>query len=249
MTGQTKKLAQLIAACWKDSALKDRLMTDSRAVLAEHGLPVSDLVELVVVENTESLVHLVVPAPPEGSRELSEEQRLDVARRSSWKLFDACKPKSRFAMLPPCAIPVVWRPPGSGQVEEGPQYGRVSDGEQTRRLVALLVASWGDDGLRSRFLEDAGKVMREHGIAFSNRLEIRAIEAHDGLVHVVLPPPPSGWRGMTEGDLVDQGDLGLRRVADANNLENPIVLLPAWWDVPVLTVWTHNTADSAVVRC
>ena len=40
MTEQKNALAQLFAACWKDEALKARLMADPKAVLKEHGLDV-----------------------------------------------------------------------------------------------------------------------------------------------------------------------------------------------------------------
>ena len=42
MTEQKNALAQLFAACWKDEALKARLMADPKAVLKEHGLDVPD---------------------------------------------------------------------------------------------------------------------------------------------------------------------------------------------------------------
>ena len=39
MTEQKNQLASLFAACWKDEALKARLMSDPKAVLAEYGMP------------------------------------------------------------------------------------------------------------------------------------------------------------------------------------------------------------------
>ena len=42
MTEQKNQLATLFAACWKDEALKARLMSDPKAVLAEHGMDVPD---------------------------------------------------------------------------------------------------------------------------------------------------------------------------------------------------------------
>ena len=40
MTEQRNVLAQVIAACWKDEALKARFMADPKAVLAEFDMDV-----------------------------------------------------------------------------------------------------------------------------------------------------------------------------------------------------------------
>ena len=51
MTEQKNQLASLFAACWKDEALKARLMADPKAVLAEYDMPVPDGMNVKVVEN------------------------------------------------------------------------------------------------------------------------------------------------------------------------------------------------------
>lgn len=64
--------AKVIAKAWADEAYKQRLTDDPRAVLTEAGLNPPDGVEVKVVENTDSIVHFVLPpAPAEG--EISEE--------------------------------------------------------------------------------------------------------------------------------------------------------------------------------
>jgi len=40
MTEKQNQLASLFAACWKDEALKARLMADPKAVVAEYDMPV-----------------------------------------------------------------------------------------------------------------------------------------------------------------------------------------------------------------
>mgnify|MGYP001294206277 FL=1 len=72
MGEQKNKLARLFAACWKDEALKARFMADPRAVLAEHGMPVPDGVDVKVVENADDCVHITMPAPPSG--DLSDDE-------------------------------------------------------------------------------------------------------------------------------------------------------------------------------
>ena len=74
MTEQKNALAQLFAACWKDEALKARLMSDPKAVLKEHGLDVPDNLDVKVVENADDCVHITLPAPPAGRLDLSNHE-------------------------------------------------------------------------------------------------------------------------------------------------------------------------------
>ena len=48
MTEQKNQLASLFAACWKDEALKARLMADPKAVLAEYDMDVPDGMDVCV---------------------------------------------------------------------------------------------------------------------------------------------------------------------------------------------------------
>ena len=73
MTEQRNKLADLFAACWKDEALKQRFMADPKAVLAEYGMDAPDDLAVNVVENTDTTVHITMPAPPSGHQDLSDE--------------------------------------------------------------------------------------------------------------------------------------------------------------------------------
>ena len=79
MTEQKNQLASLFAACWKDEALKARLMSDPKAVLAEYGMDVPDGMDVKVVENADNCVHITMPAPPSGSMELSDEELSNAA--------------------------------------------------------------------------------------------------------------------------------------------------------------------------
>ena len=74
MTEQKNALAQLFAACWKDEALKARLMADPKAVLAEYDMPVPDGMDVKVVENADDCVHITLPAPPAGDGDLSDDE-------------------------------------------------------------------------------------------------------------------------------------------------------------------------------
>ena len=87
MTEQKNALTQLFAACWKDEALKARLMADPKAVLKEHGLDVPDGIDVKVVENADDCVHITLPAPPAGDMDLSDDE-LSNAAGGTIVLFD-----------------------------------------------------------------------------------------------------------------------------------------------------------------
>ena len=66
MTEQRNALADLIAACWKDEALKARFLADPKAVLAEHGIKAPAHIDVRVVENSDDTVHITLPSVPKG---------------------------------------------------------------------------------------------------------------------------------------------------------------------------------------
>ncbi len=78
--------AQLVSQAMQDSAFRDRLLTDPKAVLAEHGLTIPDGVKIEVVQETPSQYYLVLPAQPsdgEGTP-LSDLQLEAVSGGLSW---------------------------------------------------------------------------------------------------------------------------------------------------------------------
>ena len=79
MTEERNQLADLFAACWKDETLKQRFMSDPKAVLAEYGMDVPDGMAVNVVENTDTTVHITMPAPPSGHGDLSDEDLSNAA--------------------------------------------------------------------------------------------------------------------------------------------------------------------------
>jgi hypothetical protein len=71
-----KQWAQVVARAWSDEAFKRRLLAHPTAVLKEAGLAVPGGVQFKVVENTERLIHLILPPAPSG--ELAGEELLGV---------------------------------------------------------------------------------------------------------------------------------------------------------------------------
>lgn len=79
MTDERKSLTDLFAACWKDDALKARLMNAPRDVLAERGISIPDGVTVNVVENTDNALNLVIPRTPADAPSLSDAELSNAA--------------------------------------------------------------------------------------------------------------------------------------------------------------------------
>lgn len=79
MTEQRNALAEIFAKCWMDQAFKDRFMSDPKTVFSEYGLDVPDGMNIDVVENTDTCVHLTLPMPPNNLNNLSDSELSDVA--------------------------------------------------------------------------------------------------------------------------------------------------------------------------
>jgi hypothetical protein len=70
--------AKLVAQVWSDPAFKAKLIANPAAALAAVGVSVPSGLTIKVVENTDKMVHLVLPpAPP--SAEISEDALETVA--------------------------------------------------------------------------------------------------------------------------------------------------------------------------
>ncbi len=67
-----KAYGKVVAKAWSDPDFKAKLLADPKTVLKENGLEFPQDVEILVVENTEEIVHLILPPEPAG--QLSEEE-------------------------------------------------------------------------------------------------------------------------------------------------------------------------------
>jgi nitrile hydratase alpha subunit len=74
---RAKRMGQLIAKAWTDDSFKRRLLADPALALEAEGFDVSPGVDVRVVENTDKVYYLVLPAKPSG--ELSDEDLENVA--------------------------------------------------------------------------------------------------------------------------------------------------------------------------
>jgi hypothetical protein len=73
---QGKKMSQLIAKCWADEGFKQKILADPAATVKAEGVELPAGLPLKAHENTDKVVHLVIPAKP---TDLSEEDLANVA--------------------------------------------------------------------------------------------------------------------------------------------------------------------------
>ena len=73
---QGKKYAKLIAKAWSDEAFKERLLTDSRAVLEAEGIAVPPGVDVKVLEQTDTQFFMVIPKQPPDAGTVYAEERI-----------------------------------------------------------------------------------------------------------------------------------------------------------------------------
>lgn len=69
---------QIVTRALTDAAFKQRLLAEPATVIKEQGIAVPSGVEIRVVENTDSVVHLTLPSPA-AAGELSENELAGVS--------------------------------------------------------------------------------------------------------------------------------------------------------------------------
>jgi hypothetical protein len=61
---QDRKISQLIAKCWADEGFKQKALADPAATLRAEGVELPAGLLYMVHDNTDKVVHLVIPAKP-----------------------------------------------------------------------------------------------------------------------------------------------------------------------------------------
>ncbi len=67
----------IIQKAWSDTAFKERLLTNPKAVFKEYGAEIPVGEEVKIMENTVNVSHFILPRPPDG--ELSDSDLKAVA--------------------------------------------------------------------------------------------------------------------------------------------------------------------------
>ncbi len=73
------EMAQVFARAWSDAKFKAKLLSDPHAALAEAGVDLPDGLKVKVLEDSADTQHLVLPAAPTNTSELSADELEKVA--------------------------------------------------------------------------------------------------------------------------------------------------------------------------
>ena len=88
----SEKLGEIVTRAWSDEAFKDRLLSDTTGTLKAEGIDIPEGFQIKVLENSDRVYHLVLPAKPQ----MSEADRQSAAREDS------------APGLCPCALLIDW---------------------------------------------------------------------------------------------------------------------------------------------
>ncbi len=61
---QGKQMSQIISKCWADEGFKRKLLADPAATLKAEGVELAPGLSIKALENTDKVVHLVIPVSP-----------------------------------------------------------------------------------------------------------------------------------------------------------------------------------------
>ena len=67
-----KELAQVVAKAWSDPQFKEQLMKNPEKVLKELGFFIPEGKQIKICEDTDSILHLVLPEKPKGEFSMEE---------------------------------------------------------------------------------------------------------------------------------------------------------------------------------
>jgi hypothetical protein len=89
---QNRKMSQLIARCWSDQTYKRKFLADPAGTFKAEGITVTvpERANFRIVENTEKLVHLVIPNRPNELSDEDLEQVAGGAPDKCWCCVPAC---------------------------------------------------------------------------------------------------------------------------------------------------------------
>jgi hypothetical protein len=90
---QGKKMSQLIAKCWADEGFKQKVLADPAATLKAEGVELPAGLSFKAHENTDKVVHLVIPAKP---TDLSEEDLANVTG-GTWSIIGCASAASAMS--------------------------------------------------------------------------------------------------------------------------------------------------------
>lgn len=88
---QRRNLGRVIAKTWSDSAFKERLKANPKAVLAENGIETPERVKIEILENNPNRTYLTLPSSPIAGRFSDEILNTSMEAAGHTMLYDLCE--------------------------------------------------------------------------------------------------------------------------------------------------------------
>jgi hypothetical protein len=73
LAARGRAMGQVFSRAWTDPGYKARFLSDPAGVMAEAGIATPEGMEFRVVENTDDVIHIVLPPEPTEELELSDD--------------------------------------------------------------------------------------------------------------------------------------------------------------------------------
>ena len=89
---QSKKISQILAKCWSDESFKQKLMADPMGTLAAEGAEMPEGLSVNVIENTDKVFNLVIPAKPTDLTDADLDKVAGGANTACINWFGPCFP-------------------------------------------------------------------------------------------------------------------------------------------------------------
>jgi hypothetical protein len=80
--------------------------------------------------------------------------------------------------------------------------------ERAKQWGQVVARAWSDEAFKQRLLADPAAALAEQGIAVPAGVTIQVHEASAGVLHLMLPPPPSDKLDLEQLDQVAGGATG-----------------------------------------
>lgn len=84
-------MSKVIALAWNDPEFKSALLADPNKVLTEMGISIPEDVNVKIVEDTDNLIHMILPSEP--TEELTMDELKKLSGGITWPPRITCPPR------------------------------------------------------------------------------------------------------------------------------------------------------------
>lgn len=194
MRDQTEEHQQIIAGCWEDNIFKPRLKADPLVTLPRAGLLISRWMTAQVLENTEQVMHLVIPTKPT----VRADALLEDAVGAKW----ICHARSagdwicshrQIARRSSCH----WQRPAISTSCQtlfcrysNKTHSNSAMNDKANQYQQIIAKCWADTAFKQQLISNPVSTLKQEGIDVPEGLSMTVLENSDTLMNLVIPVKP-----------------------------------------------------------